>query len=122
VDEFVHSKWTFVLNPETKKDLFTRKIKREIDTILNQLTAPEDRKILEQVSVFKGFDVSIVGFIGKKSNDTRSALAILASLLQSGLVRPPRAGEVFYSDSIVRNLILVHMRLSDLEGYRRLNL
>jgi hypothetical protein len=115
------TRWTILFNtPNERKNLFQRCAEPEINEMTTVLKK-EAKTALEILSIFRHFNFNTVQKLRKIGElHVTDPLAPLALISQLGLVS--KKGEFgYYSDAIVRNLILTRMRLSDGKRYYHLN-
>lgn len=132
LQNFVERDWGVILverrlyPPEERDRLFREHVEEPvINKILGRILDPNVREALRILGVFRRFDEHTIEALQSrrrpyisKSVDSQE---LLDQLVSTGLVRPPVPRDPFYSDAIVRNLILVQMQFNSLNRYLQLN-
>jgi hypothetical protein len=84
------------------------------------------QEALKTLSIFRRFNVNTIKALQMRediSGISRSSnpLGLLTQLMNTGLVRGPVPRDPYYSDGIVRGLLLVQMQFTDPQRYQALN-
>ncbi|WLE97438.1 MAG: hypothetical protein QTN59_01105 [Candidatus Electrothrix communis] len=113
--------WGVVFSPAREQELFKKYVAPELEEIMTSLDEVT-KNSLEVLSVFRFFSGSTIKILQKKEKlpANRDARMILSDVLNMGFVSKPK-NHLFYSDKIVRLLLVAQMRITDSENYRGLN-
>lgn len=107
------------------ENLFNAYVKSELSTIEEELGPAIPLKLLEILSVFRIFNFNVVSELKKAKLPDEYRWPenigdeIVVSLSKAGLIKQDETG--FFSDEIVRNLVLTRMRIFSRQAYREIN-
>ena len=121
---FTSHNWAIDVNdPNEFQRIFEFQVAPTVNSIMEQIEDTEVRSALTILSIFRRFNLNTIQFLQKKRvlPYELEPLSLLTRLSQTRLVRPPTPDAPFYSDAIVRNLILVQMQFVDKERFLYLN-
>lgn len=113
-----------LLPPQMRQELFGY-ANRKAKEILKHVPK-ETQGALKTLSIFRRFNVNIIQELQTRSkisgvSSSPGPLELLAQLTNTGLVRGPAPTKPFYSDGIIRNLLLVQMQFTEPQRYLQLN-
>lgn len=113
--------WVTPTTIAEKQHLFNECTADEKDEVLDELD-PQVRTCLESIFVFRRFTLNTLKFLQQENEIPADVdvFHLLTHLTQKRLIAKSD-GSPFYSDQIVRDLILAHLRLFEPERYRKLN-
>lgn len=121
IDYLAERKWKIPVTRSEKQELFIDCTTGEVDLVTDKLRK-ETHDSLESFFVFRRFNLKTLKFLQQRGEISKGidVLQILSELSQKRLVAR-EDGSIFYSDQIVRDLILTRLRLFEPERYRKLN-
>lgn len=113
--------WTLPITTLEKQEIFRLCTAGEANLVTNELRK-ETRACLANIFVFRRFNLRTLKFLQQRGviKSGIDVFQILSDLTQKRLVAR-KDGSVFYSDQIVRDLILARLRLFEPENYRSFN-
>lgn len=121
IDNLARDKWIIPVTRLEKRELFKLCTAKEINQVTDKL-GKETNDCLEGIFVFRRFNLKTLKFLQQRGEVEAKVdvFQILSGLTQKRLIARNN-GSLFYSDRIVRDLILARLRLFEPDRYRELN-
>jgi hypothetical protein len=109
-------------NKNQKLRRYEEFVKEEVDQVLNDINDEVARDDLIKLSVFRIFNLDTIAFLKSigELDKKRDDYIIFAPLAKTGLVKR-HPDSVFYSDSIIRNLVLSKLKNETPAEHEKLN-
>lgn len=119
----VANRWTLTFSEEQCSDLFDTCVENAFTELVKDYEISDsEMKTVSSLLIFRGVNTSTVKCLIEEELITEDdPLQLIARLKHLGILSERKGGEIFYRDSIVRGMILSHMRIKNKSRFQKLH-